>query len=151
MSAYHRWRTHLTNVGRDRQLTLPLRYVKGLSTEPTGARGLLKVDLTDSTLSLKASGLPKGSRFALWIVDNHPDSSVKPEATDHSFYVGSFGAYGNDESPTVALGALPLSDIELKPRRRDTGGREAHLGGHTLWLTDPVSEAVLCRAAWAPG
>src|SRR5438067_839649 len=51
---YQVWEAEYEKTGGDRNVVLPIGWFKGLSTETTNARGLVKLNLIDGVISVKA-------------------------------------------------------------------------------------------------
>src|SRR5689334_15507441 len=93
---YQAWEADYEKTGGDRNLVLPIGWFKGLSTEPTDARGLVKLDLVDGVVSVKASGLSPTQSWDVWLVDNHPGDgrTVLPEPGDDLMRIGTLKQNG---------------------------------------------------------
>ncbi|MGH8615489.1 MAG: hypothetical protein ACREYF_26575 [Gammaproteobacteria bacterium] len=110
--AYQRWKAQARQNGADRNLVLALSYTKGLSAEFTKAYGQTQLDLTDGTLSVEVSGLPKQDDFDLWLVDNR-ESSVNPEPSDPMLRVGRLQHEGASATLRARLDRDALSQFKL--------------------------------------
>jgi len=54
---YQAWEVEYEKTGGDRNIVLSIGWFKGMSTETTDAQGLVKLNLIDGVVSVKASGL----------------------------------------------------------------------------------------------
>lgn len=81
ISAYDRWKHHKISQGRAHSLSLPLTYVKGLSTEYSPATGRAKLDLIGGMIEVKVSGLSKNDTFDVWLVDRQIKKANAPLKT----------------------------------------------------------------------
>lgn len=89
--AYEKWRTgYESHGGGVTRLVLPLAWSTTLSSPKTSARGLFGLDLMAGDLSVKVSGLAKGS-YDIWLIDNQdsPGHTVSQEAGDTQILLGS--------------------------------------------------------------
>jgi cytochrome c peroxidase len=112
-ASYERWKAqHVANDG-DRMLVLPLVYTKGLSARFTKAHGQARLDLTDGTIAVEVSGLPAKERFELWLVDNRPGQSVRPEPGDNVLRVGRLEPARNAHTLRQQLGRELLTRFTL--------------------------------------
>jgi mono/diheme cytochrome c family protein len=66
---YGRWIARYEAGGGDRILTIPLAYSKALSGEFSPARGRMRLDLLEGSLTVEVRGLDAGD-YAVWLVDN---------------------------------------------------------------------------------
>lgn len=88
---YERWAEGFTENGGASNLVISMGWAKGLSNERLPARGLTRFDVGASKVQAEVSGLPAGTSWDLWVVDNQPGEgrSVAPEAGDAMARVGS--------------------------------------------------------------
>ena len=112
IDAYANWKAGLDHVAVERQLSLPLGYWKGLSTELSGARGSLRIDLDRGIASVEVSGVPSGHAYDLWLVDSRDDSSPVSTA-GHRVRLGSLLPQGDAVSLTTSLAARVPTGFEL--------------------------------------
>jgi cytochrome c peroxidase len=87
--AYETWVTEHEARGGDTNVTLALRWAKGLSVEFTRAYGQVRLDLLAGSVVVEASGLDDRA-WEVWLVDNQPgpNRSVLPEPGDKMKLVG---------------------------------------------------------------
>src|SRR5215813_7348887 len=85
---YSEWEAQYVKEGGDRNLVIPMGWVKGLSTEQTYASGKATLNLIDGTVSVDVEGLPVAEGWDVWLVDNGA-SSILPEAGDNTLRIGS--------------------------------------------------------------
>jgi cytochrome c peroxidase len=112
-ASYERWKAqHVANEA-DRILVLPLAYTKGLSARFTKAHGQARLDLRDGTIAVEVSGLPAKEAFDLWLVDNRPGQSVRPEPGDNVLRVGRLEPASNAHALREQLGRELLTGFAL--------------------------------------
>lgn len=92
---YKKWKEQSIRNGSDKYLILSIGWMKGVSTENTNAKGKVKIDLKDGSLSLRVKDLPEGE-WAFWLIENHdgPGYSTLPDAGDGLLNAGSFSSNG---------------------------------------------------------
>ena len=112
-AAYGRWQTAYTRGGGDRTLTLALGYSKALSASFTKAHGLAKLDLVDGSLSVEVFGLADERELDLWLVDNRPGHSVKPEPGDAMLHLGRLKREGGTATLDTELDRRRLSRFKI--------------------------------------
>ena len=81
---YAEWSVGFAENGGANNLVVPIGWAKGLSSERLTARGLTRIDVEAGRIEADVYGLPPGSAWALWLVDNQPGEgrSVAPETGD---------------------------------------------------------------------
>src|ERR1044071_7317457 len=81
---YRAWEADYEKTGGDRNIVLSIGWFKGLSTESTNASGLVKLNLIDGVVSVKAKGLSPLQSWDIWLVDNRSGAgrTVLPEPGD---------------------------------------------------------------------
>lgn len=104
---YQRWLLRRQASGEDRELLLPLRWSKGLSSRYTTASGTARLDLASGRLVVEVQGAGDGLSD-VWLVDNQTGStrSVQPEQGDVMIRVGRLVP----EDGTLRLRAFPGAD-----------------------------------------
>jgi cytochrome c peroxidase len=102
--AYHEWQVEHEKNGGDRRVGMALGWSKGLSTEPSNAKGEIALNLVDGDVSAYVSGLEGSEAADLWLVDNQEGEgkSVMPEAGDKFLRVGTL-------APAKTAGTLALT------------------------------------------
>ena len=105
---YRAWETDYENAGGDRNIILPIGWFKGLSTEPTDASGLVKLNLIDGVVSVKAKGLSPSQSWDVWLIDNRSGAgrTVLPEPGDDLMRLGTL----NNDGKVAMLETNPGSD-----------------------------------------
>jgi cytochrome c peroxidase len=105
---YRAWEADYEKAGGDSNLTLSIGWFKGLSTESTDASGLVKLNLIDGVVSVKAKGLSPSQSWDMWLVDNRSGAgrTVLPEPGDDLMRIGTL----NNDSEVATLEANPGSD-----------------------------------------
>ena len=105
---YRAWEADYENAGGDRNIMLSIGWFKGLSTEPTDASGLVKLNLIDGVVSVKAKGLSPSQNWDVWLVDNRSGAgrTVLPEPGDDLMRIGTL----NNDGKVATLEANPGSD-----------------------------------------
>ena len=102
---YNEWETEYVRNGGERNVTLPVGCFKGLSTEQTGAQGLVTLNLIDGIVSAKITGLSKDQAWDLWLIENGAGSGVLPEPEDRQINVGTLRPDGDAVKIESQLGA----------------------------------------------
>jgi len=95
-SAFHAWSAGHAARGGDRDVTFALGMSKGFSTEETGARGIVRLDLLGGNARVDLSGLEPGSAWDVWLVDNAPGGSAMPDRGDRTHRLGRVTAAAGD-------------------------------------------------------
>ncbi|MBL8150505.1 MAG: hypothetical protein JNN15_11320 [Blastocatellia bacterium] len=85
--AYQEWQAK--NVNNTHILNVQLGWIKGLSSEPSDAVGTARLNQTNGTISLRIKDIKDGD-WQLWFIENHPEGSTIPEATDKIVEVARF-------------------------------------------------------------
>ncbi len=111
--AYDRWKAEASRNGIERRLELSLHYSKGLSTEFTTAHGHATLDLGDGSFHVEVSGLPAEEVYDVWLIDNHPGGSLRPEAEDRTIRIGSLDQKQDTATLTTQLEPGALEDFQL--------------------------------------
>ena len=93
--------------------TLSLSNLRGLSTEPLNAGGMVRVDLTTGAVTSTVRLLPQDGVFALWLVDNRPgpDHTTLAEAWDRSLCAGAYAFVSGRHVLSVTLDPTALTDF----------------------------------------
>jgi len=112
---YQAWEAEYEKTGGDSNIVLPIGWFKGLSTEPTDARGLVKLNLTDGVVSVKASGLSPSQSWDVWLVDNRPGpgQTVLPEPGDDLMRIGTLKQHGKLATLEANLGSDAFANFEV--------------------------------------
>jgi cytochrome c peroxidase len=112
---YQAWEAEYEKTGGDSNIVLPVGWFKGLSTELTNARGLVKLNLVDGVVSVKASGLSASQSWDVWLVENRPGDgrTVLPEAGDGLMRVGTLKQKGNLATLEARLGGDAFANFEV--------------------------------------
>jgi cytochrome c peroxidase len=105
---YQAWEAEYEKSGGDKNIVLPIGWFKGLSTESTDASGLVKLNLIDGVISVKARGLSPSQSWDVWLVDNRSGGgrTVLPEPGDDLMQIGTLSGDGK----VATLEANPGSD-----------------------------------------
>jgi len=115
INGYEQWKQIAEKNGADRNLILPLGYSKALSFKFTEARGTVKLDLVNGSMSVSISGLPEKESFDVWLVDNKsaPKDSVKPEPWDNMLRVGGLKHKGETATLEARLDRDALKGFKI--------------------------------------
>src|SRR5262245_10113122 len=110
---YRNWQKGYLAAGGDHNVIVTLAWMGGMSTEPSAARGRVKLDMIDGVLRAEVRGL-KGLPADLWLVDNQdgPGRTVQPEPGDRMVRVGRLLG-GPAAKIAVRLGPELFRDFEL--------------------------------------
>jgi mono/diheme cytochrome c family protein len=114
-SLYGQWQqAYESRGGNANRLRLPLAYSKALSERVTEARGTLKLDLLDGSVSVSIQGLD-GDEYDVWLVDNREGEgrSVQPEPGDGVLRLGRLGRSGDRATLEARLDRESLKDFTL--------------------------------------
>jgi mono/diheme cytochrome c family protein len=110
---YRDWQKTYLAAGGDRNVVVSLGWTKGLSTEYSGGRGLVDLDMIEGRVRAEVQGLD-GLPADLWLVDNQdgPGRTVQPEPGDRMIRIGRLTG---DERGRIAarLGPEFFRDFEL--------------------------------------
>lgn len=112
---YRDWQARYVADGGDRNVVVTLGWTEGLSTEPSRARGQVKLNLIDGTLRAGVRGL-KGQPADLWLVDNQdgPGRTVQPEPGDRMIRIGRLdGAYEAKVAVRLGRDFFPGFELDL--------------------------------------
>jgi len=109
---YAEWEAQYEKAGGDRNWVLPMGWFKGLSTEHHYASGITTLNLIDGIVSVEVDGLPKGTGWDVWLVDNGP-GTVLPEAGENMRLIGTLRPEGKVAKIKVDLGARAFADFEV--------------------------------------
>ena len=110
---YRDWQKKYVAAGGDGNVMITVGWTEGLSTEPSGARGQVDLDLFAGTVRAEVRGL-NGQAADLWLVDNQdgPGRTVQPETGDRMIRIGRLA--GNSSAKIAArLGREFFRDFEL--------------------------------------
>ena len=105
LADYKAWEAKYVENGGDRNVVMPMGYIKGLSTKKTNAAGQVTLNLIDGTVSVQAEGLSKAEAWDFWLIDNGPGSSVTPDAGDTMVRVGGLKHRGKFAKLEANLGS----------------------------------------------
>jgi cytochrome c peroxidase len=105
---YLGWQKGYLDRGGDRRVDVPLSWVPGLSTEPSRARGRVRLDLIGGAVHAEVHGLD-GRPVDLWLVDNQEGfgMTAQPQPGDRMVKVGSLRT--EDGVATLSAGLAPGS------------------------------------------
>ena len=105
---YLGWQKSYLDRGGDRNVDILVGWLQGLSTEPSEARGRVRLNLIDGTIRAEVQGL-QGQPADLWLVDNQegPGRTVRPEPGDRMIRIGRLQTQGG--AGRVAAGPNSLS------------------------------------------
>jgi cytochrome c peroxidase len=145
-AAYQRWASEHEANGGDRNVSLALRWSKGLSAEFSQAVGQARLDLVQGSAVVEVSGL-SGSNWDVWLVDNQPgpERSVAPEPGDRFLHVGRLQASGDKARLEARLDAGTLQGFELDLIVVGRGGAEPWRHG-VLFGAPPLFQRLYTRA-----
>ncbi len=102
---YAEWSVGFANNGGGNNLVVPIGWAKGLSSERIAARGLTRIDVEAGRIEAEVYGLPSGSAWELWLVDNQPGEgrSVLPETGDRTRPLGELVAQSSGATLETTL------------------------------------------------
>ena len=112
---YQQWQNHYQARGGDAtQLRLPLAHSRLLSTSASKACGAMTLNLMTGAVTVKASGL-EASAYDVWLVDNldGPNRTVKPEAGDRFFRLGTLAADQHRGELSTSIDAKTLAGFNI--------------------------------------
>ncbi len=114
-ATYARWAARYTEDGGLDALVLSLGYSKGLSAEATTARGQVRFDVAEGSVSVTVNRLPRTSAFDVWVVDNRPGPghSVRPESGDRLLRLGTLERSGDAATLEADLAVLRLPGFQI--------------------------------------
>ena len=114
-AAYAEWAAGHESNGGDQNVTLALRWSKGLSGEFTRAAGKARLDLIRGSVTVEVHGLDADTEWQVWLVDNvtGPGRSVAPESGDKTLYLGALRQDGDVARLHAQLDARALADFEV--------------------------------------
>ncbi len=114
---YADWLARHENRGGDRRVEVGFGWSKGLSSELSRARGMVRFDLISGKATVELRGFDEPSAVDVWIVDNRPGPghSVRPERGDALLWVGTLepGGPGAVRTLEAELPELPNTDVDL--------------------------------------
>ncbi len=113
-AGYRQWKSSHEASGGDRNVSLALRWSRGLSTEYSKATGQAHLDLIEGRVRVEVQGL-EGPGWEVWLVDNEPGlgRSVAPEPGDRLIRVGTLQRQGEAARLDSRLGVRALDAFEL--------------------------------------
>jgi hypothetical protein len=111
---YLGWQKRYLDRGGDRNVDLPVGWMQGLSTEPSKARGRVRLNLIDGAIRAEVRGL-NGQPADLWLVDNQegPGMTVQPQPGDRMLKIGSLRTDGGAARISAALAPGFFRGFEL--------------------------------------
>lgn len=111
---YEAWEAEYEQAGGDRNMALALKWSKGLSNNLSGAVGGVRLNLPEGKVTVEATGLPNGSVWDVWLIDNPSgaDGSVIPEQHDQMIRVGSLQAKDNYALLEADLGSDAFASFD---------------------------------------
>jgi cytochrome c peroxidase len=112
---YQAWEADYEKTGGDRNVVLSIGWFKGMSAETTKAHGLVKLNLIDGVVSVKASGLSPSQSWDVWLVDNLSGAgrSVLPEPGDDLMRIGTLENDGKVATLEANLGSDAFANFEV--------------------------------------
>ena len=112
-TVYGNWRSGYEKVGGSAEtLRLPLAYSPNLSTNATRAHGIFELNLLDGSVKVSVKGLD-GSGYAVWLIDNTPGGTLKPEPGDIMLNLGQLTPDGADAALEARLDPQQLRGFNL--------------------------------------
>jgi cytochrome c peroxidase len=111
---YLGWQRRYLAHGGDRKVDIPIGWTRSLSTEPSEARGRVRIDLIDGAVRAEVQGL-KGQLADLWLIDNQegPGMTVQPQPGDRMVKVGSLRTKDGVATASAALAPGFFRGFEL--------------------------------------
>lgn len=93
-STYQTWKASYEKGGGNHNQAIALGWSRGLSSEYTTARGLIRLDLVGGQARAEIDGLEAGQGWEIWLVDNQegPRRSAVPERGDLMHKLGRLRA-----------------------------------------------------------
>ena len=130
-TAYERWKSQAILTGSNQLLTLPLSYIKGLSTEFTNGSGLATLDLFDGLLSIEVFGLPNTTTYDVWLIDKHTETrhDSKLNSSKGSLLIGHLSSSEKIASLQVKLNVNELPGFKLDQLAVSHVGKHPEQGG----------------------
>ena len=112
---YRAWEADYEKTGGDRNIVLSIGWFKGLSTESTEASGLVKLNLIDGVVSVKAKGLSPSQSWDIWLVDNRSGAgrTVLPEPGDDLMHIGTLNNDGKVATLEANVGSDAFANFEV--------------------------------------
>lgn len=112
-TVYANWRSGYEQAGGSAEtLRLPLAYSPNLSTVASRARGVFDLNLMDGRVKVSIKGLADGG-YDVWLVDNLPGGTLKPEPGDTLLKLGGLKSAGASASFETRLEPKQLQGFKL--------------------------------------
>jgi cytochrome c peroxidase len=113
-TVYANWRSGYERVGGNAQtLRLPLAYSPNLSTTSSSAHGVFDLNLLEGTVKVTVNGLDGKDGYAVWLIDNQPGGTLKPETGDTLINLGELESNGISATLETRLNPLQLLGFKL--------------------------------------
>jgi len=112
---YSRWQENYeAHGGNATTLRLSLAHSKALSNTASKARGNVELNLMNGLVTVKVKGLDK-QPYDVWLVDNRDgfNRTVKPEAGDSFFRLGTLSHKNNNAELTTQIDRTALADFKI--------------------------------------
>ncbi|HEV7667179.1 MAG TPA: hypothetical protein VGS22_01560 [Thermoanaerobaculia bacterium] len=103
-SSFRTWSAAHAASGGDKNVFFALGWAKGFSREKTSAGGTVRLDLVDGTARVDLSGLPVGTEWDVWLVENSPDGGAMPDAGDRMQRLGRVTSMREGTTLSARLG-----------------------------------------------
>jgi cytochrome c peroxidase len=93
---YQTWKANYERSGGNRNYVIPLGWSRGLSSEPTEARGFARIDMLRGAAHVEIDGLDAAEGWDVWLIDNQegPQRSALPERGDLMHKLGRLSRTG---------------------------------------------------------
>jgi hypothetical protein len=112
-TVYANWRSGYEKVGGNAEtLRLPLAHSPSLSNVSSRARGVFDLNLLDGSVKVSVKGL-EGSGYEVWLVDNKPGGTLKPEAGDTLLRLGELASNGGESTLEARLNSSQMQGFNL--------------------------------------
>lgn len=112
---YKAWLAEYEKNGGDKNMTMQVGALVGISDEFNKAQGFAHINLIDSKVSVEIEGLSKSENYDVWLVDNTsgPSNGILPEEGDPMIRAGSLTHQGNVAKLDVSLASDTFANFEL--------------------------------------
>lgn len=113
-NTYQTWKAANARNGGDSNFLISLGWSRGLSSEYTEARGLVRFDLIGGSARVEIDGLAAGD-WDVWLVDNQdgPGRSAIPERGDLEHRLGHLVRSGERSTLTAALDPRLFQEFQI--------------------------------------
>ncbi len=113
-TAFVAWSERHVENGGDSNVSMSLRWSKGLSMEHTYTHGTARLDLIGGKVEIELQNIAASEASEVWLVDNLEDSSVLPESGDNFLHVGTLEQQGDRATLTADVGdAFDTFEVDL--------------------------------------